>query len=397
VLFRSGGNGTDGGGSGGQMDCRTTYGAFVSSGTFMTAGGSATIAANNGNGGYGGQIYIYAYGEVRMTGSLNTAGGNGVGTGDGGSGGYLYVYGDYDYDYGYGEYTTFGMYIGCNINTNGGNGEYGGSAGWTYFYRYDEGYCRPGKEPVYLVGYATIDLSGGDGGIDGGDASTSSNRIRAYYDYDETNTNYAGNLFVASNIIARGGKGGTGYGGDGAYVDLETENSAYTTQGSDYGLYNSGTIDTSGGDGVYGGGAGGVYLYGRYNTVNSGALLANGGSGTTGYGGGGDGIYIDGSLNVVNTGALSSNGGSSVDDYGGDGYGIYIYGLNVTAGGSYSANGGNGGTGAGDTGGDGAYITINSQESSTVWSGAFSNVGGTGTIAGTDGEFWLDGVLVAGP
>lgn len=393
-LLAVGGDGATGGGNGGYTDLYSYYGLLASSGLISTAGGSATVAANNGNGGTGGDLYIYSYGEVRFSGSLVTAGGNGAGTtGDGGSGGYIKIYGDEDYDWGYGEYTTFGMYIGCSINTNGGNGEYGGDAGLTYIYRYDEGVVRPGQEPVLLVGYATIDLSGGDGSVNGGNAG-GSNYLFAGEDNDETSTYHIGSLIVSSNIIAVGGKGGTGTGGNGGYVDLETEVYAYTTQNSTYGVTTSGVIDTSGGSGdTTGGNAGGIYVYGRFLASNTGSLLANGGAGNTGNGGSAQDVEIYSSLKATSTGTLSANGGASTAANGSGGSNIYVAGLSTTVGGALSANGGN----AGLAGGNGGYIEIVSQENPTVYSGSASVLGGTGTPAGIKGDFWLDGIHVSGP
>jgi hypothetical protein len=289
------------------------------------------------------------------------------------------------------------MYIGASFDLSGGDGEYGGSGGDFYVYRYSEGYARPGKEPVYLVGYSTIDLSGGDGDVNGGYSEYV--YIWAGYDYDETSTYYNGSVEITSDIVGNGGRGYTGTGGDTGYTDIETDSDAYTTQNSDYGVTISGNLTRNGGRGSTGGGTPDwIYVYGRYKAYVTGAITSNGGDTETGTAGTGGYVEVYSSLSVKCTGGITANGGSASDAAGdgGDAYAIYVAGLYVNLGGDISSNGGAGGSGSG-TGGDGGYVEVISQENATVYSASVSVTAGSGFTDGTDGDFWLDGIHVAGP
>ncbi|MBN2846645.1 MAG: hypothetical protein JXQ25_11760, partial [Deltaproteobacteria bacterium] len=142
--------------------------------------------------------------------------------------------------------------------------------------------------------------------------------------------NYNGAL-LQGTIDASGGDGlGLGWGGHGGYVDVDAQ--------TEYGgtLINTGTIDISGGNGAQGGWAGEIHLDSEWAVYNTGALYANGGTGSVGYGGwGGYGGLIHfepdaGSLH--NSGNLYCNGGN------GDGYGGWAGLIEAYAGNEYAGD-----------------------------------------------------------
>lgn len=195
-------------------------------------------------------------------------------------------------------------------------------------------------------------------------------------------------------------------------------------------LYNAGTITTKGGDGQTGGNGGGLYIYTGYGAaVNTGTLVADGGTATSGNGGnggtiyfysndysylcnhgvissqggngtadGGDGGYIDLYTNYgafFGTGTIRNPGGNSTSNgSGGDGGSIYayIYGqIRLT--GTLDSHGGNG-AGSGD-GGDAGYIDLygdyiysvyyGEYYAGGIWLGAHVNSSGGNGANGGDG------------
>ncbi len=177
-------------------------------------------------------------------------------------------------------------------------------------------------------------------------------------DCDLYSSDYA--VYNLGPISTWGGTGSTGLGGNGGYINLETDD----TGG---GVRNSGTLVSRGGNGATGGGSGGdVDIVGYYmgETVNSGDADAAGGNATAdGNGGAGGSIYIyAGSSHLRVTGDLVSRGGNGAGaGNGGDGDYIEIYlndddyiegdysveglfvGANMDARGGDGANGGDGG------------------------------------------------------
>ena len=124
------------------------------------------------------------------------------------------------------------------------------------------------------------------------------------------------------------------------------------------GLFNSGSITTSGGDGTtLGGTAGSITLdgencSGRGSLRNSGALTANGGNATSGNGGNGNLLTLAAKGQLLHSATLSANGGTG-SAAGGSGGRIQVANAfvpedpnnEVRVAGSLSANGGNGATG----------------------------------------------------
>lgn len=401
LFSATGGNGATGGGSGNSIYIYTDWGAMIAAGTFRSFGGNATVSGDGGSGDY---VEFDSYGDVRVTGIVDTRGGNGAGTGSGGSGGevYVYAYENEAWGSGYYEPNSGGAYFGASVNANGGEGAYGGSAGGFYLYQDTSGATTVKGVPIQLVGYSKIDLSGGDGSVNGGSAGGDwnynsngdayGNHIYAGYGYDDFSNYFVGSVVNEATFLARGGNGDTGNGGDGASIDFETYYDLYPPY--DNGVKSSGSLDVSGGDGAAnGGGAGSVYLYGKYFVDVSGTVIASGGKGGTGNGGyaGEIDVYSDASLTC---GSLVANGGASASGngvYGGD---IYVSAANTaTTNGTVSANGG---ASTSADGGAGGYIWIMSQDDISHVNGTVSATKGAGGTAADNGEIWIDGMHTSG-
>jgi len=257
----SGGNGTNGGGSGGTLDIENSYsdyGLLPSPAVEMVGYASITMDGGTGvNGGSGGSYEIYTdsywtgddYIEVPVGSIVNevpvSAKGGAGSTGSGGSGGYV----EFDCDNDSSLATTI-------ITSNSGAIDISGGAGAT-----DGGYGGW----VYMYGYGKLTNSGA--------------------------------------INAKGGAGATGSGGSGADDNIELYSS--------YDIENTGAIDASGGSGVTGGaGSGYVAMYAGGQTRNSAAINAAGGAGTTTGGNGGDIDLFSEMTATSNSGSLSVVGGT---------------------------------------------------------------------------------------
>lgn len=345
------------GGSGGELDVFVRYGDFHSSGTVRMNGGkgatsggdteawaqywndgySAYISAasngpsgsgkgtilisgiweanggdgNDGSGGHGGYIYLEtnSLGAVTINASVSIRGGDGAGVNSSGGG-----------TYGLDIYTSYGssdtespgkMSIAGSYDLRGGSGaESGGYGG--YLSIYNMRYNASGiTSDVELVGFAAIDLSGGNG-ANGGSASSNAFQLHTY----SPGGIPSGSITNEANITARGGKatGTGGTGGAGGYVEMVTgEPSDSTTI-----ITNSGDIDISGGTGDnggggYGGGFGDALRLQAYHVSNSGDLTVKGGTGTTTGGNGGNITLMStdyANTATTNSGTLSVAGGS---------------------------------------------------------------------------------------
>jgi len=198
TIKANGGNGGNGAGgdayygiyiSGGDNEDNTVDpingGSVIISGTVESKGGNAggTTGGDGGSSGNGSEGYsdFEAYGgDMIVNASFNFIGGNGVGTGSTGGSPYgadFYCFGE--------DYRHLGVcQISGSFNVNGGNGETGGDAGyvevysWGYNYDNDEQIDASGQSPdVELLGFANINLSGGNGTTKGGNASGSGERM----------------------------------------------------------------------------------------------------------------------------------------------------------------------------------------------------------------------------
>jgi hypothetical protein len=388
-LISRGANGATAGGDAGSVDVYASYiGELVNSGDVDASGGNATM---DGNGGAGGYIYIYAGGShMRVTGSLVTRGGNGAGAGNGGNADYIEMYLDDD-DYIEGDYSVEGLFIGANMDARGGNGANGGDGGDILIYPDQDSTYLPGGQPTILAGYTGIDGSGGNGTVNGGSAYKSTNEIYNDGAEDYEGNEYVGDIEIRVPMDFSGGNGGTGFGGNGANLDIW--NYEY------YGMplfgrvvHNLGDVDLSGGNGgTSGGQGGGFYMYDYYRTVNEGDINNSGGNGGTGDGGAGGYTEIYSDDVCENRGNIDTSGGNSVDGTGGSGDYVEIAGRTAICHGNIDTSGGNSTNGMGGNGDD---IDVWSTDRLTQASGQVNVAEGGGVTDGTPGEAWLDGIQI---
>jgi hypothetical protein len=256
-----------------------------------------------------------ALGAVTINADMSVKGGDSTGTGSF-SGAYTYgidIYQSFDpwSSMSFTEPATAGkLRIAGTYDLRGGSGvEQGGDGGYFEVYGNNNNLDVPGAD-IELVGFAAIDLNGGEGDSGG---SASSN---AFWLYTYSSGAPAGPITNEARIEAKGGKAtGVGMtGGSGGYVDMVTGEPSDPTTVID----NSGDIDISGGDGdtggsSYGGGFGDALHLQAVHVTNSGALTVNGGSGTT-QGGNGGNITLNstdsGTLPTTHTGPMSVAGGT---------------------------------------------------------------------------------------
>lgn len=308
-------------------------GVAINQGTIDTSGNSATAAATDGSNGGGvdfeADTYLYNTGSILAKGGASTFG-------NGGKGRHIHLY----------AYSA-------DLNSSG-----------------------------------TIDNSGGNGALAGGDGGYN---IKLYGGADYYDDGGVGNLIVGGSVLSNGGKGGTGNGGSGGYIDFES-----------YGgkLWSNPTVSLTGGNSTaaIGGGGGDYNLYGEpYSEGPSGAES--------------NGIMLSGSINLSGgNGAIGGgNGGylyfeNDLDyDYEGDAYGLLpspaaaIVGIS-----SLTMNGG-----TGDTGGMGGFYSIfnfpyySENMDAFVFGGLMLNqvpvsaTGGAGTTTGgTGGAVWFNALYI---
>ncbi|PKN16297.1 MAG: hypothetical protein CVU66_01450 [Deltaproteobacteria bacterium HGW-Deltaproteobacteria-23] len=401
IVQGSGGNG--GNGKGGSSYGIDLYGGdgymghTIVGGTFAFNGGKGT----NGDGGDAGYLYFENQaGKLWVNAKVSAVGGDST-TGQGGDGNWFELYGDYGYDYGWGNYTdSMGIRLAGTIDLSGGNGATGGGSGDELeFYNSYSGYGPPPKIVAEMVGFANLNMNGGDG-ASGGEGGWF--EIYTYYWYDGSSYLPVGAIANEASATLKGGNGNmaaTGKsGGQGGWVDFETYN--YDSHDGTMTLTNSGSFDVSGGKGYDGGRGGGVYMYGYDKLTNSGAITAKGGDATNE---GGWGMWWDvefySSYDIVNSGAINGTGGDGAIG-GGCEDGIYMYaGGQVKNSGALAAAGGNALVGSNGNGGDAQWAEVDlfSELLPTVNSGAITVAGGakdgTGT-AGKKGTIWFDWVDV---
>lgn len=410
AISQKGGDGATGGGNGGYVYLDAglwNTGDLVNSGNITTTAGSCTGSVDC-NGGSAQNIDMYAYGAIKTSGNLTMNGGNGHGAGIGGNGGYLYIQNYTGYNYGRVASLPVGdIQVSGNISLNGGNGGAAGAggSGGDFYINQASSSDAASDTGIMLLGYASADLSGGNGTATGGNAGNM--YIYTYNDYP------AGWSAVPpgpiTNEIAITGKGGSGtgaagLGGSGLYVYWVTDGWEYGPGGVSI-LTNKGNIDASGGAGGTGGGdSNQIYWYGHDGVVNSGNITMKGGDsvGVGGTGGDGafNGIWIYSSLDIVNSGTINTTGGSG--DVGGNGslwsgtpdpFGNWVA---LYAGGQVANTGSiicNGGAGVA-TNGNGGGIELYSEKEGSVFASTSIAAGAGAGAAGTAGQVWIDGVQV---
>ncbi len=393
------GSTTGAAGSGGYVSIEADY-SFENTGDITTDGGTASGAGTTG--GTGGYIDLETYySNLFNSGDLSSRGGDGLTAG--GDGGYQYLYVDY-----VGDLRNSG-----NMDASGGDATAGdgGDGGYFYVQLYGSDLINTGD--LTTTGGSTTDSSsnGGDGGY-----------IEVYLDYGYIyEYTPPGDILFSGNINTSGGlavttAGATGDGGDGGYFYVEGDYEDYP-MGQRIALLGYTGIDSSGGDGNYGGDGGNLDLEHYYgwsssetyvpsgNVTNEVDVNASGGSvvagATTTPADGGDGgnshmetDYYYGMLNpaidkAVNKGNLNLSGGDSLEsttNYTGDAGHFWLWGYNgVTNTGNITAVGGDdfGTTGYGNQGDD---IELYAELGPVKNSGDFDTSGGDGEYNGGDAD-----------
>lgn len=389
----SGGDGTLGGGDGGELRLDNTTGFLVDKGALDASGGSATACVATCSAGYGGgRSFTALGGAIVVTGALTAPGGDAPKLGGnvdptyGGEGGYLYLsLGSTDGGWSAGYATLGDIRISGDIDLSGGSGGYGGDAG-----RIDVGgdYSNvPDDQQILLLGYTGIDQSGGAGATEGGNGGYVS-LTTDYADIEFGPGSYGPGGAVANHVdIDLSGAAGATRGGRGGYFEAATD--GYYGQFAPWEVVlNRGDVDASGGAGGIPGGPGYIYMFGSAGIENSGALSVDGGTGTlTGnLGSGAIELFAEEGPAIVG-GTLSAVGGSTTSGTADPGGGIRIVGEGATVTATMTATGG-AGQAVGGAGGEVYVMSLGAPSSVT---GTIGVLGGTGTIAGTPGRVAIDG------
>jgi hypothetical protein len=251
-------------------------------------------------------------------------------------------------------------------------------------------------EELALVGYREMDLSGGDGAVDGGGGGfvLVQNELSSVSPL----VNAIGGIESQVGLKLLGGDGTTGAGGSGGLVGFSVNDPTPGNINPLRSIINRGAIDASGGScggaANAGGNGGAIAFYDRYRVENRATIQVNGGAGNVGSGGSGGQIDIASDDVVVNTSALTAEGASGDED-GGFGGVIGVIGRTSSSSASLSADAGDGGAGGGDVGGTGGFIEILSTETASVVRGTLSARLGDGTTPGLVGVVVVDGITVA--
>lgn len=361
------------GGNGGYVDLEAEGGQIRNSAGVLAWGGDTTDAT--GNGGNGNELYVYSdygslyeytpAGDIYWSGQIDLSGGDAVatGTGNGGSAGYV----DVELDGSDVNLKSKLIFLGYSkIQTYGGEGNHGGSAGGYGLYNYD-GYVdgdqyapAPGGS---VISQAALVANGGNARATGADAQ--GNGGRGGYIYLETDYYPTAQLVPTSQKVSQNGNvniaGGAG----------RNQNSIYINYGGYSWIW----------------GYNGASITGTFNSDGGDDLGAT--SGTVGYGGYSPALYVYSELGVAKVaGNVSSNGGDG-NYAGGYSDGMYIYGNTINVAGNIKANGGNANPlEAGSQGGYGGYIELKATRpgSSTV-TGSATYAGGTGATKGNEGGY----------
>lgn len=422
TLDIHGGTGTTGGGDGGYIEVYAEstgdMGEMKVSGTLSTYGGDAS-GGDAGNADY---VYFYPEGaDISSSATINAYGGSTTdAAGNGGDGGYYEIYSEGDDPFNNADDVVApgDVRVTGNINTSGGNAVAtgtgnGGNAGYVYTYSYSDD--QPEIESIVkFMGYSGINVSGGNGN-NGGDGD--SFELYAYHEFSGSDVYFArssvyndlpidatGGDVVATDpaVAASAGRGGS--------VNLETPYYQGALSPDSFMVVNSGNIDASAGSGSINNPntstsrGGSVYMWGYNGVENTGNLSTNGGSdvatdgGTDGFGGSARDVEMYSDRGAVdNSGNIAINGGNG-EYQGGNSDGAYMYGASVINTGNISANGGNAtATLAGSEGGNGGYIELHSPDyTQSSNSGTVSHTGGTGETAGDDGALVVAGLCTGG-
>ncbi len=404
ALDLRGGAGQVQGGYGGEAYFYSGSSGFVvNTGDVDARGGAAQTCsgATACYGGQGGGLYAYLYSSAFVnTGDIDGRGGDAplpasptTESSFGGGGGYVYVYYD-NYGNGWwGQYVLPGdVHFSGDLRLGGGAGGQGGTGGRVDVYHYP--YYTTNNQEIVFYGYPSIDASGGDGpaGGDGGSVTLETN-----YGEDLTGGYAPGGFVVnAADVDARGGAATAFEGGDGGAYSMRTDYYYFT----DWSVaVNTGEVDlrggsSAGGDGGYGGEA---LLWGIAGVTNSGTIDTSGGDGSgDGWGAGAGELHLLSDQGpVTNTADLTANGGDSDARMGGQGYTIELVGATVHNAGALRANGGDSPMTDAWNGGSGGSLFLHSLWGTTEQTSSTLEVSaGAGDEPGEHGQVFIDGMNV---
>ncbi|MDO8267473.1 MAG: hypothetical protein Q7T32_06525 [Moraxellaceae bacterium] len=410
-TFNSGafdGRGGEGatGGDGADVYMYSYLGKLFNSGKISVYGANSTVG-NGGNGGYVG--FEAEGGQIRNSAGVLAWGGDTTdATGSGGNGDELYVYSDYGSLY---EYTPAGdIYWSGQIDLSGGDAVAtgtgnGGSAGDVYAEVYGSDVNL--KSKLVFLGYSKVQTYGGEGNHGGSAGGYGLYNYDGYVYGDEYAPAPGGSVISQAALVANGGNAratgidAQGNGGRGGYIYLETD--YYPTAQlvpESQKVSQNGNVNIAGGTGrnqnsIYINYGGYSWIWGYNGASITGTFNSDGGddlgttTGTVGYGGYAPGLYVYSELGVAKVaGNVSSNGGDG-NYAGGYSDGMYIYGNTVNVASTIKANGGNAdATEVGSQGGNGGYIELKATrpQNSTV-TGSATYAGGTGATKGSEGGY----------
>lgn len=434
-----GGNGGPNGGDGGEGNDIDVYcdgtsdyleydyvpeGVYISS-VMDTSGGDGA------NGGDSDRIYIenYSWGYARRSAgiylygvpSISLRGGNGAVDG-GNNWNSSYITSEQVYDYATGNYYGGRIYNEVPFDLRGGDGSTGdgGQGGYFEFYSNHDSLVEAGTG---IVNVAQINVSGGNGGLNGGDGDG----VEIYYypPFDEGATTGIAN---SGAIDVRGGNGTTGSGGDAGWVyvymgvvdyspdlplsGIENTASIYAMGGNggtdggwadyvefyseeSFWIRNSADIHINGGNGDSGNGGLGGWLYmtqEHYNPIrmdrteirHSGTINCNGGNGSNDGGwAGGSEWYSSGA--IVFSGTLTANGGAGQNGGASAGNHYFSSDISITVTGTVTSNGGSGGTSNG-----GSASNVDFRTKSARIAAAVIARGGNSTSASGGNGGWIE-------
>jgi hypothetical protein len=329
--------------SGGNVFVYAT-GDIIHTGLITTAGASA----ETGQGGAGGKVEIYAGAVLENTGPIETSGGNAV-SGVGGEGGYIDLVGYY------------GLRNSGYLSTVGGDGATrGGNGGWIWLEVYTEGDLRSvgdinssggdsnvgkggdgGEVDIYAYGGTlrhNAELHTAGGSSQNGHGGQGGSIIFATFQGWNVATP-PGDILVSGNLATAGGSAGsTGNGGNGGSVDFYLGNYAEENptleKNQRLALLGYQNLDAGGGSGNFGGSGGDVLLLSDHGYSNPGLLsneaeiVTRGGSVAAGsvilpaHGGKGGNVYLEAYADPVNSAnprGTKVNNAGTIDAVGGEG------------------------------------------------------------------------------
>jgi len=389
LIFANGGNGRDGyGGDAATVTFDAAYGSVENRGRIEANGGAADIDTIPGPvvPGQAGSILINASQDILNRGVIEINGGDAWGAGDGTSGGSInMISSNYGTVYSNGTITLNGgdgagaghiggsggafsisatqgqINIAGRVQLNGGDADHGGSGGNAIF----------AGGNVNLIGYHEISMRGGDGFSAGWGGNFT---ITSMLDVD-VRTTIDADAGIAGNTPSDGGN-----------ISLDSTLGHLNFQG---------TLKARGSDSAEGpGGFGGtVSLSAALENRFSGNAFAHGGSGAT-IGGSAMMFNISGA-NVFTNGSIYMNGGDApAGTVGGGGGSIGIVAYDHLTNRAWLYVDGGGADRATGTGGSGGGITLDSAVTPTDHFGFYDATGGDASVAGSDGNVTIDGVVV---